>query len=166
MDDNGAAVFTPLPDCHSMKKKRAKKRHHPSSLGSSRGASSGNEPGLSATRVISREKFTEKIPFSERAFLEVLGENGKGKIIELGSSEMIIGRSPGCGIRLKEDSISRKHARVVFHNEEYQIEDLNSTNGVYINGVRIVKCALRNNDQIDIGGIRLIFNEEKTLKGR
>jgi two-component system cell cycle response regulator len=148
-----------------MKKKRHKKNHD-ASFGSHRVASPGDEPEFSITRVISREKFTDKIPFRERAFFEVLDENGTNKIIELGSDEVIIGRSPECGIRLEEESVSRKHARVVFRNEEYQIEDLNSTNGVYVNGVRIVKCVLRNNDQIEIGSIRLIFNEEKTLKGR
>jgi pSer/pThr/pTyr-binding forkhead associated (FHA) protein len=79
---------------------------------------------------------------------------------------VIIGRSLECRIRLADESVSTKHARGVFRSEECQIEDLNSTNGVYVNGVRIVKCGLRNNDQIEIGSARLIFNEEKTLKGK
>jgi pSer/pThr/pTyr-binding forkhead associated (FHA) protein len=164
MDENRARMQNSVPECHSMKKKRRKKRN--TSLGSGRVALPGNDLKFPITKVISREKFTEKIPFRERAFFEILGENGKNKTVELGSDEVVIGRGSGCGIRLDEDSVSRRHSRVVFRNEEYQIEDLNSTNGVYVNGVRVVKCVLRNNDQIEIGGVRLIFNEEKTLKGR
>ena len=46
------------------------------------------------------------------------------------------------------------------------MEDMNSTNGVYVNGVRVVKCVLRDNDQIEMGGVKIIFKEEKTLKGK
>jgi pSer/pThr/pTyr-binding forkhead associated (FHA) protein len=164
MDENRARMSNPLPECGSMKKKRRKMRDAP--LRSCQVVSLGDGPKFPITKVISREKFTEKIPFRERAFFEILGENGKNKTVELGSGEVTIGRSQGCKVRLKEDSVSRRHSRVVFRNEEYQIEDLNSTNGVYVNGVRIVKCVLRNNDHIEIGGVRLIFNEEKTLKGK
>jgi len=111
----------------------------------------------------------EEVPFAERAYLEVLREDGKNQIIELGSlggADAIIGRGSDCDIRLSVDSVSRKHAKVALRNEEYHIEDMNSTNGVYVNGVRVVKCVLRDNDQIEMGGVKIIFKEEKTLKGR
>jgi pSer/pThr/pTyr-binding forkhead associated (FHA) protein len=111
----------------------------------------------------------EDVPLAERAYLKILKADGKGEIIELGSlgvNEAVIGRSLDCEIRLGVDSVSRKHARVALRNEEYHIEDMNSTNGVYVNGVKVVKCVLRDNDQIEIGGVKIIFNEEKTLKGR
>jgi pSer/pThr/pTyr-binding forkhead associated (FHA) protein len=147
-----------------MEKKRDKRRRD-APLESLQGSLREDMP-FSITKVIAREKFTEKIPFRERAYFQILGEDGRNRLIELGADEVIIGRSPECGIQLDEDSVSRKHSRVVFRNEEYQIEDLNSTNGVYVNGVRVVKCALRNNDHIEIGGVKVIFNEEKTLTGR
>ena len=126
----------------------------------------GDEEAFANTKVISRGKFTEKIYFAERAYFEILRGDGRNEIIELGDGDVIVGRSPECDIRLAVDSVSRKHARVIFRNEDYHIEDLNSTNGVYVNGVRVVKCVLRNNDQVEIGGVKIIFNEEKTLKGR
>jgi pSer/pThr/pTyr-binding forkhead associated (FHA) protein len=60
--------------------------------------------------------------------------------------------------------ISRRHAQITFRNEEYHLEDLGSTNGTYVNGIKIVKCILRNNDQIDIGGVKMLFTEEKSLQ--
>ena len=35
-------------------------------------------------------------------------------------------------------------------------------NGTYVNGIRVLKCILRNNDQIDIGEAKIVFIEEKT----
>jgi pSer/pThr/pTyr-binding forkhead associated (FHA) protein len=81
----------------------------------------------------------------------------------LGERAVVIGRSAECDIQLEVQNVSRKHASVFFHNEEYLIEDLESTNGVFVNGIKVVKCVLRNNDQIEIGGVKLVFNEEKRL---
>ena len=125
--------------------------------------------GFSTTRVILRGKFTEEVPSAERAYLKVLKEDGQNEVFELRSlsgTDVIIGRTPDCTIRLTVDSVSRKHARVTLRNDEYHIEDMNSTNGVYVNGVKVVKCVLRDSDQIEIGGIKIIFNEEKTLKAK
>ena len=71
--------------------------------------------------------------------------------MELGSEEITIGRSPEATIQLPLKNISRIHARVYRMDEEYLVEDLDSTNGTYLNNVRIVRSVLRDNDQIEIG---------------
>jgi pSer/pThr/pTyr-binding forkhead associated (FHA) protein len=103
------------------------------------------------------------MPVSQRAYLEITGSEKKDGIFELGERAVIIGRSPECDIQLGVQNVSRKHACVLLQNEEYLIEDLESTNGVFVNGIKVVKCVLRNNDQIEIGGVKLVFNEEKRL---
>jgi pSer/pThr/pTyr-binding forkhead associated (FHA) protein len=45
-----------------------------------------------------------------------------------------IGRDSQCEIRLLDHTISRRHARMIFQNEEFILEDLDSTNGTYVNG--------------------------------
>jgi pSer/pThr/pTyr-binding forkhead associated (FHA) protein len=119
--------------------------------------------GFDTTEEIPRGKFGAIVPLSQRAYLEITGSEEKDGIFELGEGAVVIGRSSDCDIQLGVTNVSRKHARVVFHNEEYLIEDLESTNGVFVNGIRVVKCILRNNDQIEIGGVKLVFNEEKIL---
>jgi pSer/pThr/pTyr-binding forkhead associated (FHA) protein len=119
--------------------------------------------GFDTTEEIQRGKFTDIMPLSQRAFLEITGSEEKNGIFELGERAVVIGRSAECDIQLGVQNVSRKHARVVFHNEEYVIEDLESTNGVFVNGIKVVKCVLRKNDQIEIGGVKLVFNEEKRL---
>ena len=59
------------------------------------------------------------------------------------------------------DNVSRKHARIIYRNEEYQLEDLGSTNGIYVNSIKVAKCILRDQDLLDIGGIKMLFCEEK-----
>jgi len=117
------------------------------------------ELGHSTTAKISRDTFIGEIPIKQRAYLEITGLGDKNKVIELEEGEIIIGRDPECGIQLSIDNVSRQNTRIIFRNEEYHIEDLGSTNGTYVNGIKIVKCVLRNNDQIGIGGVKIFFNE-------
>ena len=119
--------------------------------------------GFDTTEEIPRGKFTDIMPLSQRAYLEITGSEERDGIFELGERAVVIGRSTECDIQLGIQNVSRKHAHVSLHNEEYLIEDLGSTNGVFVNGIKIVKCVLRNNDQIEIGGVKLVFNEEKRL---
>jgi pSer/pThr/pTyr-binding forkhead associated (FHA) protein len=119
--------------------------------------------GFDTTEEIPRGEFADLMPLSQRAYLEITGSEEKDGIFELGERAVVIGRSTECDIQLGVQNVSRRHARVFFHNEEYLIEDLGSTNGVLVNGIKVVKCVLRNNDQIEIGGVKLVFNEEKRL---
>ena len=122
------------------------------------------EFGYGTTAELSRKAFLGELPIKQRACLEIIGSGGKSKVIELGHRELTIGRSPECPIQLRRTMVSRRHAQVTFRNEEYHLEDLGSTNGTYVNGIKIVKCVLRNNDQIDIGGVKILFTEEKSLQ--
>jgi hypothetical protein len=114
---------------------------------------------LTTTDPLLRKKLLGEIPIKQQAFLEIIGHSEDNEVIELGEGEVIIGRGPSCRIRLPSKDVSRTHARIFFRNDEYYIEDLGSTNGTYVNGIRVVKCALRKNDLIYIGGVRILFNE-------
>jgi pSer/pThr/pTyr-binding forkhead associated (FHA) protein len=115
--------------------------------------------GFSSTLEISRKTFIGKIPSKQHAFLEMLG--GEPGNLELGENEVVIGRVPDCDIQLMVENVSRKHARIFYVNEEYKIEDMGSTNGIYVNGIKVEKCSLRNQDLIEIGGVKILFNEGK-----
>ena len=132
-------------------------------------------------KTIDKEKFNPRISYEEEfifsntaevikkpfdgdisepnVFLDVIGLEENVRRIGLREDRIIIGRIPECEIQFPVKSISRKHACIYFHNEEYFIEDLNSTNGIYINGLKIEKASLRNQDQIEVGEIIMIFSE-------
>jgi pSer/pThr/pTyr-binding forkhead associated (FHA) protein len=119
------------------------------------------ESEYSRTLEISRDSFMREIPTKQHGLLYFIDSEEDKKLIELEEGEAIIGRSPQCDIQIEVENVSRQHARIIFRNEEYQIEDLGSTNGVYVNGIKVEKCVLRDHDQIDVGGVRILFSEEK-----
>jgi hypothetical protein len=116
------------------------------------------EPDFSSTLKMSRRTFVGKISTSQHAYLEIMGEQER---VLLGEDDAVIGRIPDCDIQLEAENVSRKHARILYQNEEYQIEDLGSTNGIYVNGIKIQKCILRDHDVIEIGDVKMLFIEEK-----
>jgi len=117
------------------------------------------ESGFAGTIEMSRKTFVGKIQATQHAFLEIMGEMERR--IELKEDEVIIGRIPECDIQLLVENVSRKHASIMYNNEEYQIQDLGSTNGIYVNGIKVERCILRDHDLIEIGGVKIFFCEEK-----
>ena len=115
-----------------------------------------------ATSCFARKPLTDSVIISQTAYLEIFGVKGRPFGYELSTKTSSIGRALNCSVHLPLSGVSRLHARIFFRNEEYYIKDLNSTNGTYVNSVKIVKCVLRNNDQIDIGEAKMVFIEEKT----
>jgi pSer/pThr/pTyr-binding forkhead associated (FHA) protein len=115
--------------------------------------------GLGITQEIPRKTFVGRIPTIQHAFLEIMDDERRR--IKLGEEEIIIGRTPDCHIQIMANNISRRHARISFTNEEYRIEDMGSTNGIYVNGVKVERCVLRKHDVLEIGGIKILFIEEK-----
>lgn len=73
------------------------------------------------------------------------------KTIESEKNEIMIGRNAENDIVIENLAVSKAHARIVNQDESYFIEDLNSTNGTYLNKIRITKQGLKNNDIILVG---------------
>jgi len=68
-----------------------------------------------------------------------------------------IGRRSSNDVCVPNLSVSGKHARITIENAEAWIEDLNSTNGTYINGRLIARQLLHHDDEIIMGKVRLNF---------
>ena len=64
-----------------------------------------------------------------------------------------IGRAPGCELQIDAASVSRYHALVIKGQRELIIEDLNSTNGVLVNGRKMSRYGLHDGDVVTIGEI-------------
>ncbi|MEO8703907.1 MAG: FHA domain-containing protein, partial [Kofleriaceae bacterium] len=93
--------------------------------------------------------------------LVVLSSNFAGKEFELSRTQMIVGRTDENDIVVNHRSISRNHAKLVRENDtgRYTISDLQSSNGVRVNGQDYGKVELRRGDVIDLGHVRLRFIE-------
>jgi len=68
-----------------------------------------------------------------------------------------IGRAPGCELHVDSTSVSRHHALILAGTREAIVEDLNSTNGVILNGRKITRQVLNDGDILTIGEIQFRY---------
>ena len=96
-----------------------------------------------------------------RAYLECLDQDALIDRIALKKDTVTIGRDQSANVVIPSTNVSRNHARIGHQGEQYFIEDLDSTNGTIVNGVKISRCILHNNDQIQIGRARFNFVQQR-----
>jgi pSer/pThr/pTyr-binding forkhead associated (FHA) protein len=82
------------------------------------------------------------------------------EVFEITKPETLIGRAPTCDLQIPDDSMSREHAVVQCDGETATLEDLQSTNGVKINGKRVRSGELAHGDEIEIGQTHLVFTQK------
>jgi adenylate cyclase len=76
---------------------------------------------------------------------------GGGDSIPLLREVLVIGRRESCDVCLRFPDISGRHCQITFHNGYWFIRDLNSTNGIKVNGTRVQEKLLHPNDEVSIG---------------
>jgi hypothetical protein len=69
--------------------------------------------------------------------LVVVDGQDRGQSVPLGTEPLLIGRGTDAAIRLDDDYVSTRHARVATNGEEWFVEDLGSTNGTYLGSQRV-----------------------------
>ena len=84
----------------------------------------------------------------------------KNKILErisLDRTRYLIGRNEFCDIRIDHEWISRQHTIIIRNDKSTVIVDLKSRNGTYVNGKRVRRQVLINNDIVSLGDHRIKF---------
>lgn len=90
--------------------------------------------------------------------LEVVSKQGKNKVYRNILSEcIIIGRSRNADIFVDDYKLSRNHFMIVRTQGHYEVKDLNSTNGIVVNGSKVTKVKLLGNDKISAGNTSFNF---------
>ena len=75
-----------------------------------------------------------------------------GKRTPVGAAAVVIGRDAGCSLPNSHVSVSRRHARVVAQPDgKYRVTDLNSTNGTFVNNVRVSSAVVNDGDYLRVG---------------
>lgn len=84
--------------------------------------------------------------------------------VALSNQSVILGRSPNCDVCLTDSLVSRQHVRITVSDSAVTIEDLNSANGLYVNGTRIrFSEQLHDGDRILLGTTEIsLFNRTGT----
>src|SRR5438552_2174998 len=85
--------------------------------------------------------------------VELLSLSG-GPSIPLEKPILLIGRHPECDIQIDSRKVSRRHCCIAQVSDYLIVRDLGSTNGIRINGVRVLEGRLKQNDELTIGGNR------------
>ena len=83
------------------------------------------------------------------------------KEVQLTKDRTTLGRRPYNDIVIDNLAVSGEHAVLQMSGNEVYLEDLNSTNGTYINGKAVKKQLLANNDTIEIGKYKIKFIHEQ-----
>jgi pSer/pThr/pTyr-binding forkhead associated (FHA) protein len=95
------------------------------------------------------------------SWLVVVGGPRRGKLYRIKRSGVTIGREADNDIVLEDETVSRHHARLMVEpgigNPQVYIQDLATVNGTFINGKRIVRQQLQDEDRIAIGNTVFAF---------
>jgi diguanylate cyclase (GGDEF)-like protein len=93
----------------------------------------------------------------QQAYLVVIAGPRLGHRVVLDEQAIEIGRGTQCALQLDVDSVSRLHARVEWTGQSHKVVDLRSTNGTYVNEMRITEQELRDGDRLQIGKVILKY---------
>jgi len=117
----------------------------------------------SRTIAMERTQFLNGMRRRRVSYLEVNASGRPRLNYKLTEEKAVIGRIEDNQITLPFTNVSRHHAAVYKSGEDYILEDNGSTNGSYVNGVKVARCALRPNDLIQIGESRIYYTEREEL---
>ncbi len=130
-----------------------------------------NQMRIKAQQEQDERRQAEKSKHAEEHRLELLEEmrmrgnlpwlivvhEGKEYRYEISDPLFTIGREDSNQLCLPYSAISRRHALIKFSNSEYKIEDLNSSNGLVVNGTKVRETNLDHGDVIQLGNVYLTF---------
>jgi chromosome segregation ATPase len=88
---------------------------------------------------------------------ELIRIDGERPVTHVLSRRTRIGRAAGCELQIEAGSVSRHHALILVGPREAIIEDLNSTNGVLVNGRKVSRQPLSDGDAVTIGEIQFRY---------
>ena len=91
----------------------------------------------------------------DRAYLVVIAGANVGEMFPVGGG-LVIGRGADADIRVMDDEISRRHARIAVLGKDILVEDLGSKNGTFLNGTPVRRKALSDGDKIQIGATTVL----------
>jgi pSer/pThr/pTyr-binding forkhead associated (FHA) protein len=91
---------------------------------------------------------------------ETMWLTAEGSKHEVAARRMVIGRSKDCDIQLADPNVSRRHAEVRQEGATYWLVDLDSTNGVEVDGKRVNRLRLVDGTRFTIGSTEIVFSQE------
>lgn len=94
---------------------------------------------------------------SGTGWLVVTRGPGVGSRITLNRPRLTAGRHPESDLFLDDVTVSRRHAEIISTDAGYEIVDVGSLNGTYVNLERVERTVLQTGDEVQIGKFKLVF---------
>ncbi len=126
-----------------------------------KGYSPGKAAGSPVGEVVPERRATEKkavgrreqrpVPQGKKRSLARFYDGSSGKALHVRKAEVSIGRDPENDIVIGDDTVSRKHAVLLYKNGKFTLRDLDSSNGTYVNDEKITEAVISNGDMIRFG---------------
>jgi general secretion pathway protein A len=110
-----------------------------------------------------------EVPAERRTVLGRILVGVNGQTIaerELSPGRFIMGRTPDNDLQIDSKFISRHHAQIITSLHTSVLEDLNSTNGVYVRGKRVRRRMLNDGDVVQIGQHEIMYFDERMARTR
>jgi pSer/pThr/pTyr-binding forkhead associated (FHA) protein len=99
-------------------------------------------------------------PIDNAAPNEVITLSWDGQQRTIDNRRTLIGRSKECDVQLADPNASRRHAELRQEGAAYWIIDLDSTNGLEVNGRRLKRAKLEDGDRVTIGSTQIVFRRD------
>lgn len=91
--------------------------------------------------------------------ITVLSEHSRQKQGRFSQSEIIIGRHAHCDLSIMDEALSAQHARISHHHGQWWLEDLNSTNGTFLNDTKLsTPAVVITGDQFKCGNTLFVLH--------
>jgi hypothetical protein len=121
------------------------------------------EPG--ATMIYRPKAAAAAAPVDDAPAPEVEREVARltwdGQELQVTKRRVLLGRSRECDIQVEDPNVSRRHAELRQEGASYWIVDLDSTNGVEVNGRRVKRAKLESGDSFTVGSTEITFTTER-----
>ena len=113
-----------------------------------------------ATMIYKREQPQAQAASPEGLERETAVLQWDGERREVDKRQIVLGRSRDCDIQLADPNVSRRHAELRQEGSTYWIVDLDSTNGLEVNGRRVKRAQLSDGDTFTLGSTDVRFTRE------
>jgi len=120
---------------------------------------SGSDSPFRGTHVTIDEKGESVV--AHRHKLVVVQGPDRGQEIQVEGNRVLIGAHDSCDMNLTDQTVSRRHAEILVHEERYLLRDLGSTNGTTLGGTPVIEAYLTPGARIGIGHTVVLFQPKK-----
>lgn len=96
------------------------------------------------------------------AKLQIFFPDGSEITHDLPEEKTSVGRISENQLHIPDESVSSRHAEIIFENTNFFVRDLDSTNGTFVNSSKVESAVLKHGDEVRFGSVACLFLSENS----